>query len=105
MYWTVPESSLLGAFLSLTITTACRILKVELYSISEAARRLRVHRSTLHRWIEEGLVPQPLAENIAGARLRYWTKGDFAKVEEYKRLNYWGQGKKRPREPNKRDRK
>jgi DNA-binding transcriptional MerR regulator len=68
---------------------------MEKYSISEAARRLGVHRSTLHRWIEEGHVPQPLAENVAGARLRYWTKDGFAKVEEYKRMNYWGHGKKK----------
>jgi DNA-binding transcriptional MerR regulator len=64
-------------------------------SISEAARRLNVHRTTLHRWIEEGLVPKPTAEDVAGARLRYWNEVDFAKVEEYKRQNYWGQGKKR----------
>jgi DNA-binding transcriptional MerR regulator len=64
-------------------------------SISEAARRLEVHRTTIHRWIEEGLVPKPVAENVAGARLRYWTEADFTKVEEYRRQNYWGQGKKK----------
>jgi len=68
---------------------------MEKISISEAARRLGIHRTTLHRWIEEGVVPEPIAENVAGARLRYWTKSDFAKVEEYKRVNYWGQGRKR----------
>ena len=68
---------------------------MEKISISEAARRLGIHRTTLHRWIEEGVVPEPIAENVAGARLRYWTKSDFAKVEEYKRANYWGQGRKR----------
>ena len=70
---------------------------MEKISISEAGRRLGVHRTTLHRWIEEGVVPQPIAENVAGARLRYWTKADFAKVEEYKRTHYWGQGRKRSR--------
>ena len=68
---------------------------MEKISISEAARQLGIHRTTLHRWIEEGVVPEPVAENIAGARLRYWTKADFAKVKKYKRENYWGQGKKR----------
>ncbi len=67
------------------------------YSISEVARRLGVHRTTLHRWIDQGVVPEPIAENVAGARLRYWTKAEFAKVEEYKRTNYWGQGKKKSR--------
>jgi DNA-binding transcriptional MerR regulator len=65
------------------------------HSISDAARRLAVHRTTLHRWIERGLVPKPIAEDVAGARLRYWTDADFAKVEEYKRVTYWGQGKKK----------
>ncbi len=64
-------------------------------SISEAARRLGIHRTTIHRWIEEGLVLKPVAENVAGARLRYWTETDFTKVEEYRRQNYWGQGKKK----------
>lgn len=65
------------------------------YSISEAARRLGVHRATLHRWIELGHVPQPAVESIAGVRLRYWTKSEFTKVEEYKQMKYWGRGKKR----------
>jgi len=68
---------------------------MEKISISEAARRLGIHRTTLHRWIEEGVVPEPIAENVAGARLRYWKRADFAKAEEYKRANYWGQGRKR----------
>jgi DNA-binding transcriptional MerR regulator len=67
---------------------------MEKISISEAARRLGIHRTTLHRWIEEGVVPEPIAENVAGAKLRYWTKGDLAKVEEYKRAHYWGHGRK-----------
>jgi predicted DNA-binding protein (UPF0251 family) len=81
--------------LSLTDTTACSILDMDKYSISEAARRLDVHRTTLHRWIERGLVPEPIAENIAGTRLRYWTKIDFAKVEEFRRTKYWGHGKEK----------
>jgi DNA-binding transcriptional MerR regulator len=64
-------------------------------SISEAARHLGIHRTTLHRWIEEGLVPKPVAENVAGARLRYWTEADFIKVQEFRRQSYWGQGKKK----------
>jgi hypothetical protein len=40
-------------------------------------------------------VPKPVAENVAGARLRYWTEIDFTKVEEYRRQNYWGRGKKK----------
>jgi len=66
-------------------------------SISQAARRLGVHRTTIHRWIEDGLIPKPISEDVAGARLRYWNEADFAKVEDYKLQNYWGQGKRKNR--------
>jgi hypothetical protein len=67
----------------------------EKYSISETARRLLVHRSTLHRWIDAGLVPKPIGENIAGSRLRYWNKEGFAKVKEYKDRHFGeGQGRR-----------
>lgn len=64
----------------------------EKYSISETARLLLVHRSTLHRWIDAGVVPKPIEENIAGARLRYWDKEGFAKVKEY-REKHFGEGR------------
>jgi DNA-binding transcriptional MerR regulator len=64
----------------------------EKYSISETARLLLVHRSTLHRWIDAGLVPEPIEENIAGSRLRYWNEDGFAKVKEY-RQKHFGDGR------------
>jgi DNA-binding transcriptional MerR regulator len=64
----------------------------EKYSISETARLLLVHRSTLHRWIDAGLVPEPIEENVAGSRLRYWNEDGFAKVKEY-RQKHFGDGR------------
>jgi IS30 family transposase len=64
------------------------------FSISETARLLGVHRGTIRRWIKAGFIPQPIAENTAGARLRYWDKGGFAKVKEYKD-NHLGEGQGR----------
>jgi predicted site-specific integrase-resolvase len=61
-------------------------------SISETARKLDVHRGTLRRWIKKGLIPEPIAENTAGARLRYWDKEGFAKVKEY-RAKHFGEGR------------
>ncbi len=69
------------------------------YSISETARLLRVHRSTIHRWIAEGLIPQPIAENIAGSRLRYWTEEGFARVKKYRTEQY----AKKPRKEKKKE--
>ena len=61
-------------------------------SISEAARKLNIHRGTLRRWIKQGLIPKPIAEDTAGARLRYWDKEGFAKVKEY-REKHFGEGR------------
>jgi IS30 family transposase len=67
----------------------------EKYSISEIARLLEVHRGTIRRWIKAGLIPQPIAENTAGARLRYWNKDGFAKVKEYREKHFGdGQGRR-----------
>jgi predicted site-specific integrase-resolvase len=67
------------------------------YSISEAARLIGVHRATLHRWIGEGVVPKPIAEEIAGSRLRYWTEDGLTKLKEYMVDHY----QKKPRRKKK----
>jgi len=66
----------------------------EKFSISETARLLGIHRGTLRRWINKGLIPQPIAEDAAGARLRYWNRNGFAKVKEY-RAKHFGDGQGR----------
>jgi len=76
-------------------------LREERFSISETARLLGVYRGTIRRWVKAGLIPQPIAENIAGARLRYWDKNGFAKVKEYKE-NYFGEGQGRRNDIKKR---
>jgi hypothetical protein len=77
----------------LTCATPCRIIEMVQYSISQAARLLEIHRATLHRWIEKGLVPPPISQEIAGSQLRYWTEDGLAKLREYKALHY----RKKPR--------
>jgi predicted site-specific integrase-resolvase len=65
----------------------------EKYSISETARLLGVHRGTLRRWIKARAIPEPVAEDIAGSRLRYWTATGLAKVKQYKEEHFRdGQG-------------
>jgi hypothetical protein len=67
----------------------------EKYSISETARLLNIHRTTLHRWIRTGVVPRPIEETTAGVQLRYWLRDGFSKVEQYKREHFReGQGKR-----------
>ncbi len=69
------------------------------YSISQAARLLGVHRATLHRWIDKGVVPEPIAKEIAGSQLRYWTEDGFAKLKQYKADYY----RKKPRRRKKQE--
>lgn len=73
-------------------TSMVHKLMVEKFSISEAARKVGIHRGTLRRWIKKGLILKPMAEDTAGARLRYWDKEGFAKVKEY-REKHFGEGR------------
>jgi DNA-binding transcriptional MerR regulator len=63
------------------------------YSISEAARLLGIHRATLHRWIDKGVVPEPVSKEIAGSQLRYWTEDGVGRLRDYKAEHY----RKKPR--------
>jgi predicted site-specific integrase-resolvase len=73
-------------------------MKIEKHSISEAARLLGVHRGTLRRWIKRGVIPEPIAEDVAGSRLRYWTAVGLAKVKQYKEKHFRdGQGRRSKR--------
>ena len=72
------------------------------YSISAAARLLGVHRATLHRWIGEGVVPEPVVEEIAGSRLRYWTEDGLMKLKKYKTEHYRKKPRKKEIEQRKR---
>jgi hypothetical protein len=69
-------------------------LMSEKFSISETARLLEIHRGTIRTWIKKGLIPPPIAEDIAGARLRYWDQDGFAKVKQYKDKHF-GEGRGR----------
>ena len=76
-------------------TSMVHKLMGEKFSISETARLLGIHRGTIRRWINKGLIPQPIAEDTAGARLRYWNRNGFAKVKEYRDKHFGdGQGRR-----------
>jgi hypothetical protein len=62
------------------------------YSISAAARILGINRATLHRWIQDKVIPSPSTKIISGIRCRLWTETAMVKLKEYKAANYWGKG-------------
>ena len=84
-----------NAHFCLTNAAPCGILIVNAYSISEAARLLKVDRRTLQRWIRDKRIPEPTAQTIAGVRLKFWNEQDFQKLKEHKAREYWRKGKKR----------
>jgi DNA-binding transcriptional MerR regulator len=66
------------------------------YSTSEAARKLRIHPITLHRWVLEGRFKAPPKQRIGGVVVRLWTDRDVEKVRKYKQENYRkGRGRKK----------
>jgi excisionase family DNA binding protein len=65
------------------------------YSISEAAKVLRLNRRTLHRWIREKQIPAPSTQVITGIRCRLWTETEMVKLKEHKAASYWGKGMNR----------
>jgi transposase-like protein len=70
----------------------------EKHSISDTARLLGIHRGTLRRWIRRGVISRPIAEDVAGSRLRYWTTAELAKIKKYKEEHFReGQGKRSKR--------
>ena len=62
------------------------------YSISDVARTLEVDRKTLHRWINEKLIPAPKPGVVKGRLAKVWTEEEFAEVRRYMADFYWGKG-------------
>ena len=62
------------------------------YSVSEAARVLRVGRRTLQRWVRAKVVRAPADRIVEGKLLRLWTEDEMAAIRKYKDDFYWGKG-------------
>lgn len=48
--------------------------ELRIVRVAEAARRLGVNRSTLWRWVKDGLMPQPIH---LGPAVRGWNQSDL----------------------------
>ena len=69
-----------------------RNITTRLYTISEAAKELGITRNTLYKWIREEVISDPKESFASGIRLRVWNEKQMAKIQEYKKNNYWGKG-------------
>lgn len=64
-------------------------------STEDVARRVRVNRVTLERWLSSGKLKQPKTIRFGRSELRNWTDSDVQRVRKYKEQNYRkGRGRK-----------
>jgi hypothetical protein len=69
---------------------------MEYLSTKEVARRARIGRGTLERWLTSGKLSPPGIVAIGDGTFRRWTLADLAKVRKYKAANYRkGRGRKK----------
>ncbi len=81
------------------ITT--RMSHTRIYSTSEVAHVVGVHKGTLVRWLLAGRLAEPRRSSFAGTALRLWSERDLQRVKAFKAANYRiatvkGRGRKSP---------
>jgi hypothetical protein len=60
------------------------------YSTLEAAKRAKIHRATLIRWLQDGRVKASTEVPLAGGNiLRRWTDADIEKLKTHRDKHYW----------------
>jgi len=65
------------------------------YSTAEVAEIVRVHKATLRRWLQQGAIPEPKHNRIAGVNYRVWTDRDVERVRHYKAAHYMKKPRKK----------
>ena len=66
------------------------------HSTAQVARKLKIGRQTLHRWIRERKVSAPRKQRVGGVAVRFWGDEDVERVRKYKAANYRkGRGRKK----------
>jgi excisionase family DNA binding protein len=62
------------------------------YSVSEAARVLKIDRTTLRRWVSEKHIPPPTPGIVEGRLSKFWTEEELTKITAHKAARFWGMG-------------
>ena len=70
----------------------CGMINMEKYSVSEAARILKIDRRTLQRWVRRKAIPAPAAGFVNGRLVRFWTEDEMTLIKENKAAHYAGKG-------------
>jgi hypothetical protein len=78
-------------FLQISLDTAihiCIIRFVRTYSTAQAAKKLKIGRDTLHRWMRGQKFDLPAVQKVGGVSVRLWSDADLERVRAYKKGNY-----------------
>jgi hypothetical protein len=52
------------------------------YSTRQAAKKLDLHYTTMHKYLREKKIPLPELTRIAGVRVRLWSESDLERVRK-----------------------
>ena len=76
----------------------CIIRDVRTYSTVQAAKKLKVGRDTLNRWIRGRKFALPPVQKVGGISVRLWSDADLESVRTYMKGNYRkGGGRPKPK--------
>jgi len=69
--------------------TMCHMAE-KTYSTLQAAKKAKIHRATLIRWLQEKRIKTSTEVPLAGGKniLRRWTDADIQKLKDYMDKNY-----------------
>ncbi len=56
----------------------------QVYSTSEAAKRIGVSRQTIQAWIDRKRIPTPKLTKVGGVSIRLWTNADIKRARRFK---------------------
>ena len=68
------------------------IIKMKSYSVTEAAKNVKVNVRTIQRWVQEGHIPRPKEEIIDGQLVKSWTEKEMILIRKFKTNSYRGKG-------------
>jgi predicted DNA-binding transcriptional regulator AlpA len=53
------------------------------YSTVQAAKKLGISMTTIHRYMQEKIIPFPKMQQLAGVRVRVWSDADIERARAF----------------------
>jgi excisionase family DNA binding protein len=69
---------------------------MKVFSTSQVAKQVGVHKRTLLHWLYSGKIPEPRRRTEGGQDVRLWSEEDLQNARQFKESNYRkGRGRKK----------